>query len=1238
MENSSSKECTEVAERLAEVLDGSADERIYEHIASCDVCRDARHEAERALVVARDAGGDYREPSDLEARLDRALANDPEAPVAAPEPKGPVAAPPKQGLPSAGKLRWVAGGLLAAAAAVLVIRGAGTESGSDTSERRAGGWRGVVERVAVASGGEGVMVCGARGENCRRLAQGGEFPPAALLKTDARTRARVRLSDGSIVTLERSTELALLDEGPRRARLVRGALTADVTHASAEARIELPRGALAVHGTKFALRAEETSASVDVARGSVTLSDSEKRSVRVNAGESARLAPGAPPFVSFSESFGESLAWSDETFGKAEASAGPRGLGELKAKKPGVDGERAGAVTLAAHSVRVRIAGAVARTEIEEVFENHTDEVLEGIYRFPMPPEAQIERLALEVDGKLEEGAFLDRERAAGIWRGAIVNAAPKAPKPLDEIVWVPGPWRDPALLEWQRGGRFELRIFPIPKRGSRRVILAYTEVVKPSGDTRRYTYPLAYDPGGSIRVDRFDVDVEVRGNDSDFGVRPAGYTLDRRQRADATSLGMSARGFVPSGDLMLEYALPNRTAELTAFTYHEASGKLARGATAAPDAPSAAKGVATEAGDGSPYVAFALRPTLPRAERETHRAVALVVDASRSMLGESYRRASELAIRLARELDESDRVTVLACDVECQALPGELLTPGATAAASVERFLAGVAPEGGSDLVGGVRSALGALERTSRGDARSLRVVYLGDGAPTVGEVRLGTVERAVRRSVDRARASVTTVAVGAESDAATLAAVARGGGGVVLPYSPGQSVAQTAYAVLAATYGQALTNVEVTLPEGFRAVAPRRLDAIPAGGEAMVLARMDNLELAGDVVVRGQIGAKPFERRYPVKLVANDVRGNAFVPRLYAAARIADLEREGTADAKRSAIALSSRFNVASRYTSLLVLESAAMFKAFGLDNTRSSPLWSGEEEATSVSSERQQQASGDDLDEGADEYGTSGGSLSGIGRGGGGQGAPSSRSIDNFGMAPGDFGPTAAKKASAPEREARGDDKQREEKRAPAAAAPAPKPAAAPSSTRTPRSDSPFSNEPMSPLLPEPAPPRRRMIPMRRTFQRTGEVFVDRFAPRAASSSAIATAELEVERNENRRESVKNLFALLLRSGDIDRAARVSHRWSEKEPLDPDAITARADVLAASGDRAQAIRVLAGVVDVRPGDVSAQQRLARLHRWAGQPELACRYSVAIAEFRASDAALLSDAVRCARDIGDA
>src|SRR5208282_1198572 len=80
------------------------------------------------------------------------------------------------------------------------------------------------------------------------------------------------------------------------------------------------------------------------------------------------------------------------------------GLGELRARRPGKTDEKDHAVHLASHAVKVRIVGNVARTEVDEVFSNDTGDELEGVYRFPLPPSAQIERLALEVDGKLVEG------------------------------------------------------------------------------------------------------------------------------------------------------------------------------------------------------------------------------------------------------------------------------------------------------------------------------------------------------------------------------------------------------------------------------------------------------------------------------------------------------------------------------------------------------------------------------------------------------------------------------------------------------------------------------------------------------------------------------------------------------------------------------------------------------------------------------------------------------------------
>jgi hypothetical protein len=61
-----------------------------------------------------------------------------------------------------------------------------------------------------------------------------------------------------------------------------------------------------------------------------------------------------------------------------------------------------------------------------------------------------------------------------------------------------------------------------------------------------------------------------------------------------------------------------------------------------------------------------------------------------------------------------------------------------------------------------------------------------------------------------------------------------------------------------------------------------------------------------------------------------------------------------------------------------------------------------------------------------------------------------------------------------------------------------------------------------------------------------------------------------------------------------------------------------------------------MLGSVLDVRPGDTASHKRLARLERWAGHQDLACRHSIAIAEGKSQDLQLVADAVRCARSTG--
>lgn len=1080
------------------------------------------------------------------------------------------------------------------ASAVLALTTGGCNS--KPKPREATAQRGTVSRLVAPSTGIGLQICDPRGASCAQATVGTSVPTGSLLRTGPRSSAEVTLADGTSLALDHDSELQLASSS-RRTRLSHGALVLDVSgKPGARAQLDVNEGALDVTSGKVALRAGSDFAIVDVVRGSATLSGNGSSPLRVVAGEEARLYKGSAPYVSSGATLAEALSFTDSLLDAAESASKSRGLGELTARKPGGAEELRGTVKLASHRVRVRIAGAMARTEVDEVFENDSDDVLEGIYRFPIPTDAKIERLALEVDGKLEEGAFVDRDRAAAIWRGAIVNAAPNVrPQIKDEIVWVPGPWRDPALLEWQRGGRFELKIFPIPKRGQRRIVLAYTEAVRPVAGVRHFSYPLPVDPGGTTKIRHFDVDVEVRGQDPKFAVRTLGYPLSASDRDGARAFSFSADDFTPNGDLSVEWALPERQSELTAFGYRAG---------------------------GERYALLTLRPKLPRATVERAHATALVVDTSRSMFGEGLERAKRLAVRLARELDPAGPVTVLACDSSCRELPAGFLTPGPRTAQTIEHFLRGIEAEGASDPTQAIEFAKNLLKNAPGKHIED--IVFIGDGTPTAGPIRSATITSAVRDALASSEARITAVAVGSTSDLDTLAALARAGGGVALPYVPGQTLNQATLGVLSATYGAALRDVEVVLPDALHAVAPQKVDTILAGSETNISARMALDNIDGKVIVRGKLGDAPFEQRYDLHVVASDGSGNAFVPRMYASARIADLERSGSSEAKKEALALSTQFSVASRYSSLLVLESEAMLRAFGLDAAKQGSRFTGEElaEQSEAKAELPLEEADDSTDLGSSALGAlDKKSSSGRLRSPAPFDAPRPSSMAALGAAGPATEAAAKPKAAMPARRAATSPMAND-----AFAEPPPPPAPAMTAR-------PMLREDIEEPEPPRSPPPRRMIPMRRVWDRKGQISTAERGPRTASTSAVADAERALSADPDRRSNVKKAYSLYAIAGDLGRATSLVEHWLSKEPLDPDALTARADLAARRGDRALAIRMLGSVVDVRPDDVASQKRLARLHRWSGNSYLGCRHAMAIAELRSTDAKLLADALRCSR-----
>jgi hypothetical protein len=138
-----------------------------------------------------------------------------------------------------------------------------------------------------------------------------------------------------------------------------------------------------------------------------------------------------------------------------------------------VAGVPVGGVSLTAQEVKVMLLDGLARTEVVEELSNATDETLEGRYRFRVPEGASLPRLALWFGDRLVEAEMVDRERGRAVYET------------------ITGARRDPALLERQ-SNRDSLRVYPIPPRGSRRVLVAYDQILTRRGGRLHYAFPLA--------------------------------------------------------------------------------------------------------------------------------------------------------------------------------------------------------------------------------------------------------------------------------------------------------------------------------------------------------------------------------------------------------------------------------------------------------------------------------------------------------------------------------------------------------------------------------------------------------------------------------------------------------------------------------------------------------------------------------------------------------------------------
>ncbi|MEJ7729569.1 MAG: AgmX/PglI C-terminal domain-containing protein [Polyangiaceae bacterium] len=575
----------------------------------------------------------------------------------------------------------------------------------------------------------------------------------------------------------------------------------------------------------------------------------------------------------------------------ADGAPPARGLGTM-ARVPGSDAV-VGGVRLVSHRVRTVIQDGFARTEIEEEFRNETAQVLEGRYRFALPPRVSISRLALWVGSDLVEGAIVERERAARIFRGIVEDTV----RP-----------RDPALLQWERGSELAMTIFPVPAGGSRRVVLAYDEVLVADGGWLRYVLPLSLGPERATAIDDFSIEVEVvHDRDGERAeTRTPGWATRALSEGARTKLAVDATDFIPDRDFVVE--VPEADPGEVRAVVHAEAGEAFFSARVTLPASLSRAGVA------------------PAGVRER----VVVVDASDSESPETLAAQARLAMAAIRSVAPGGRFAVLACDSACDAYPGSGALPATSDGwLALRTWLDALVPRGASDLTGALLDGLDQL------DTNDGQLIVFHDGQPSAGELSHAAIAARLQPQLEARRPDFRLIGMGRSLDEALLGALARTLGASYDAAISAGSLDSRIEALRRSFDQPVLRHARIELPSGYVDVRPSMLPSLRLGEQVTLVGKLRGPDRSRGVRVTGELEGAPVEIDIPLVL-APDGPPNPLLPRVWAEREMAEIDAAGGDEARNRVVALSQQAHVLSRHTSLLVLENERMFREHGIVRT--------------------------------------------------------------------------------------------------------------------------------------------------------------------------------------------------------------------------------------------------------------------------------------------------------------
>ena len=542
----------------------------------------------------------------------------------------------------------------------------------------------------------------------------------------------------------------------------------------------------------------------------------------------------------------------------------------------GKNGSPGGSCPLRHTQVRAGISGFMARVEVTQTFDNSAFQKIEAVYIFPLPENAAVDDMTIQVGNRTVRGLIKKREEARAIYEKA---------KQTGHVA---------ALLDQERPNIFTQAVANIMPGEQVVVTISYLQTLEYEDGAYQFVFPMVvgprYIPGQPVGkqaggrepdTDQVPDASKITPHITPAGTRTgqdislelaidAGVPIQRlhssshqidvdRTGANSAFVKLKKQDEIPNKDFILKY---------------EVAGELITDAVL-----SQATSVNGKPGAGG-YFTLILQPPARIPESDiTPKELVFVLDTSGSMDGFPIEKGKSLISHALDELYPGDTFNLITFAGDTQILFPEPVFPTAANIRKAKALLNGRGGSGGTEMMKAIRAALAPSDSQDH-----VRVVcFVTDGEVGNDLEILGEIQK-------HPNARVFAFGIGSSVNRFLIEGMAKAGRGASEVVTLDEKAGPAAHRLYQRLRSPLLTDVSIDwggLP--VTEVYPQRLPDL-FSGQPLVVSGRYSAAANGTIRIRGKRAGENFVREIPVRLSGNAGK-YSIQPSFWARRKIEDL-----------------------------------------------------------------------------------------------------------------------------------------------------------------------------------------------------------------------------------------------------------------------------------------------------------------------------------------------------------